>query len=205
MHSVFTKKEQEEEQQVVSNNQDQNFIEQLKLGNEKAFEKLYKSLYAPLKGFLSQYVSGEDSEDVIHDTMMWVWDNAHAINSQMSIKSLIFTIAKNQALNKISHYEVKSRIHLELYEKYQEQFDDPNFYIDGELMKKFEEALALLPQDFAQTFRLNRFENLTYTEIAIKLNVSPQTVAYRISQSLKILRVELKDYLPLLIFLLREW
>lgn len=190
---------------MVSNNDNEKFIESLRQGDHEAFERMYKSLYAPLRGFLSQYVSSEDSEDIIHDTMMWLWDNSHTINPRMSFNSLLFTIAKNQALNKIAHYEVKTRIHLELFEKYQDQFDDPNFYISGELMDKFNKALELIPEEFAETFRMNRFDGLTYAEIAIKLNISPKTVSYRISQSLKILRLELKDYLPLLIFLMREW
>ena len=41
----------------------------------------------------------------------------------------------------------------------------------------------------------------TALEIAEKLKVSPQTINYRISQALKILRIELKDYLPLLLLL----
>lgn len=49
---------------------------------------------------------------------------------------------------------------------------------------------------------MNRFDNLTYNEIAERTGVSPKTVAYRISQALKILRVELKDYMPLLMVLL---
>ena len=40
-------------------------------------------------------------------------------------------------------------------------------------------------------------------EIAEKLNVSSKTVDYRIQQALKLLRVELKDYLPLLMALVR--
>ena len=38
-----------------------------------------------------------------------------------------------------------------------------------------------------------------HKEIAEKLNVSPQTVNYRIGQALKLLRIALKDYLPLFI------
>ena len=49
---------------------------------------------------------------------------------------------------------------------------------------------------------MNRFGHLTYNEIAERTGVSPKTIAYRISQSLKILRTELKDYMPLLIALL---
>ena len=48
---------------------------------------------------------------------------------------------------------------------------------------------------------MHRFKDMTYKEIANELGVSVQTVNYRISQALKILCVELKDYLPLLFFL----
>ena len=39
---------------------------------------------------------------------------------------------------------------------------------------------------------------MTYNEIAFKLGVSPKTIDYKIQQALKILRHELKEYLPLL-------
>ena len=40
---------------------------------------------------------------------------------------------------------------------------------------------------------------VSYKEIAEILGVSPKTVDYRIQQALKQLRVDLKDYLPLLL------
>ena len=51
--------------------------------------------------------------------------------------------------------------------------------------------------------KLNNDTYMTYKEIAERLDVSVKTVDYRIQQALKQLAVELKDYLPLLIFLLR--
>ena len=50
---------------------------------------------------------------------------------------------------------------------------------------------------------MHRFKDMTYKEIAERLDVSVKTVDYRIQQALKQLAVELKDYLPLLIFILR--
>ena len=47
-----------------------------------------------------------------------------------------------------------------------------------------------------------RHRHLTHKEIAQQLGVSPQTVNYRIGQALKLLRSELKDYLPLILLLL---
>ena len=60
-------------------------------------------------------------------------------------------------------------------------------------------ALKQLPAEFRETYDMNRNQRLTHKEIAEKLNVSPQTVNYRIGQALKLLRIALKDYLPLFI------
>lgn len=59
-----------------------------------------------------------------------------------------------------------------------------------------------LPEEYRKAFEMNRFGHLTYNEIAERTGVSPKTIAYRISQSLKILRTELKEYMPLFLALL---
>lgn len=177
-------------------------IQSLKARDREVFNNIYKYYYSPLHGFLSQYVSLADSEDIIQNTMLWLWDNTQNLIEGMSLKSLLFTIAKNKALNKISHYEVRVRVHQDIYEKFREQFEDPDFYIGSELMQKLEEAINHLPEDYRKAFVMNRFDGFTYNEIAEKLGVSPKTVSYRITQALKILRHDLKDYLPLLLWLL---
>lgn len=82
-----------------------------------------------------------------------------------------------------------------------DSFEDPDFYVVQELTRIIEVAILNLPTNYREAFELNRFQHLTYNEIAQKLNISPKTVDYRIQQALKILRVELKDYLPTLLFL----
>jgi len=80
--------------------------------------------------------------------------------------------------------------------------EDPDFYIPGELMEQLDHAIKNLPEDYRNAFEMNRFDEMTYKEIAEKLDVSEKTIAYRISQALKILRKELKDYLPFLLWFL---
>lgn len=93
-------------------------------------------------------------------------------------------------------------MHEALYAKFENQFEDPDFYIEGELVALAARAIRELPEDYRKAFEMNRFGNLTYNEIAERTGVSSKTIAYRISQSLKILRTELKDYMPLLLTLL---
>jgi len=174
----------------------------LKAGDEKAFDIVYKQYYGGLCAFASQYVPATDYEEIVQDVMMWLWENRQTIANEMSLQSLLFTITKNKCLNVISHQQIKQQVHEKLYQKFITQFEDPDFYIPGELMEKLDQAIKSLPEDYREAFEMNRFDDLTYKEIAIKFAVSEKTIAYRISQALKILRKELKDYLPFLIWIL---
>ena len=59
-------------------------------------------------------------------------------------------------------------------------------------------AITELPEDCREIFWLY-FQGRNNKEIAEILEVSPKTVDYRIQQALKQLRLDLKDYLPLLL------
>ena len=102
-----------------------------------------------------------------------------AVMEELTLKTLLFTIVKNKALNRISHFEIRRKVHQEITEKFEKEFDNPDFY--------------------REAYEMNRNHRMTHKEIAEKLNVSPQTVNYRIGQALKLLRIALKDYLPLFI------
>lgn len=173
----------------------------LKAGDEPTFDAIYKQYYRGLCAFASQYVPENECEEAVQDTMMWLWENRSMLIPGMSLKSLLFTIVKNKCLNNLSHTQVKQQVHEKLYAKFQDQFEDPDFYL-GELMALASKAIRELPEEYRIAFELNRFDELTYNEIAERMGVSPKTIAYRISQALKILHTELKDYLPLFLWLI---
>jgi RNA polymerase sigma-70 factor (ECF subfamily) len=172
-------------------------IAKLHAGDEYYFELVYKTFFAGLCSFSSQYVSLEEAKEIVQETMLWLWENRASLIPEFSLKSLLFTVVKNKALNRITRDATKSKVYQKIEDKYRQQFNDPDFYLQKELMSLFNEALNKLPEEYRRAFEMNRFEELTHKEIAERLNVSVQTVNYRIGQALKILRKELKDYLPL--------
>lgn len=180
---------------MISNNSQ--IIAKLRTGDECCFESVYKTFFRGLCSFSSQYVSLEEAKEIVQETMLWLWENRISLIPELSLKSLLFTIVKNKALNRVTQNATKSKVYQTIEKKYQQQFNDPDFYLQKELMSLFNEALNKLPEEFRKAFEMNRFEKLTHKEIAEQLHVSPQTVNYRIGQALKILRKELKDYLPL--------
>jgi len=75
--------------------------------------------------------------------------------------------------------------------------------LDSELTKQIDKAIQNLPDGIRETFMLNRFDGLSYQQIAKQENVSVKAIEYRISKALTILRKDLGDYLLLLLFVSR--
>lgn len=172
-------------------------------GDEKAFDALFLRYYPVLCAYARQYVDLDDGQEIVQDVMIWFWEKRDLHMFGDSPKSYLYKAVRNRCLSLINRNELKQRIVNTLHESLQNSYEDPDFYVVDELSKKIEEALLRLPDSYREAFELNRFHNMTYHEIAAKLQVSSKTVDYRIQQALKLLRVELKDYLPLFLFLFR--
>jgi RNA polymerase sigma-70 factor, ECF subfamily len=71
-----------------------------------------------------------------------------------------------------------------------------------ELKKRIHLAVEALPEQCRMVFKLSRYEQMKYQEIAEQLNISVKTVENHMGKALKLMRERLKDYLPLLIILM---
>lgn len=183
--------------QYIDINNNKQIVSALNEGHESVFDAVYRHYFKKLCAFCSQYIPDlEETEEIVQETMVWLWENRLTLKAELTLKSLLFTIVKNKALNRISHYEIKQKVHEEIHQKYESTFENPDFYDQDELFRMYRQTLEKMPKDIRETFLMNRDRSLTHKEIAATLNVSPQTVNYRIGQALKMLRQALKDYLP---------
>lgn len=183
--------------QYIDINDNKQIVSALNEGHESVFDAVYRHYFKKLCAFCSQYIPDlEETEEIVQETMVWLWENRLTLKAELTLKSLLFTIVKNKALNRISHYEIKQKVHEEIHQKYESTFENPDFYDQDELFRMYRQTLEKMPKDIRETFLINRDRSLTHKEIAAILNVSPQTVNYRIGQALKMLRQALKDYLP---------
>ena len=177
-------------------------FEEIQQGNKDAFNRMFLHFYSPLCEYASQFVSNTDAEELVQEMMVYVWENREYIVVEKSLKSYLFVSIKNRCYNAIRDRKLRERIHNCLYEKLKDQIEDPDYYIYNELAVNIDKAVSELPQKYRETFKMSRFGEMTNDAIAKELGISVKTVEYRITQSLKILRIKLKDYLPLLTFLL---
>jgi RNA polymerase sigma-70 factor (ECF subfamily) len=179
-------------------------ISLLNNSNVEAYKQLFEKYYSPLCEYASQFVGDGDAEELVQDFMLFIWEIRRDMVIENSLKSYLFIAVKHRCLNHIKKQRFHQRVYEWIYEKLKDQFDDPDHYMINELAEQIQKAIAELPENYRETFALSRFGEQTNVKIAEQLGVSVKTVEYRISQSLKILRVKLKDYLPFVLFLIGE-
>lgn len=176
-------------------------IDLVRRGNKDAYKQLFITFYSPLCEYASLYVSDSDAEELVEELMLYIWEARASLLIGTSLRSYLFSATKHKCLNAIKKRLYRERIHGLMFEKIKEQFENPDFYFIKELTENINKAIDELPEGYRETFKLSRFGEQTNAQVAETLGVSVKTVEYRISQSLKILRFKLKDYLPLIGFL----
>ena len=171
-------------------------------GDQKAFDTLFRRYYPMLCAYGHRFVELEDAEEIVEDSLLWIWENRETLVIESSLNSYLFKMVYRRALNKLAHIDATQRADTRFYEEMQEMLQDTDYYQIEELAKRIEDAVAALPESYREAFVMHRFRDMSYKEIAETLGVSPKTIDYRIQQALKQLRRDLKDYLPVLLPLL---
>lgn len=169
--------------------------------DEEAFRILFYDFFAPLCVFAHRYLEEmETCEDIVQETFYRIWKNRKDLDIQISARNFLITSVRNACLDLIRKQEIEKRwIEKRLEEDIEEEYED--LYTTQELESLLNQALDKLPEQIASTFRMNRFDGKTYVEIAEEKQISVKTVEAYMTRALKFLRIELKDYLPILLIL----
>jgi RNA polymerase sigma-70 factor (ECF subfamily) len=176
----------------------------LKTGDITAFEMLFRTYYQPLCNYAYTFVQDrDDAEEIVQSTFLSVWEKRENLEIRTAVKPYLYAMVRNACLNVLKHEKIKQQhaaIELAVAEKSVESVT--RTVMASELETRIYEAMEKLPQQCRLIFKLSRFEELKYSEIAEQLDLSVKTVENQMGKALKIMREQLKDYLPLLIVLM---
>ncbi len=176
-----------------------------KMFNQKDLEQLFRVFFTPLCQFARKYTNDLDSaREIVHDVFVTLWEKRQEIDTDKQIKSYLFTSVYNRSLNYIrDNKKFDKNIELSELTKTVDESKKVEDMMDSVVLNaRIQQALQKLPEKCREVFILSRFKELKYAEIAQKLEISVKTVEAQMTKALKILREELKDCMPLLIWLL---
>lgn len=166
-------------------------------GFEEAFRLHYESLVAYAVGFLKEQ---EASEEVVQELFFNLWKKRDSLELTTSLKAYLYRATRNSCLNVLKHITIREdyKVHNEQQRNELEQ-EAGESVETKELQAKILEAVAQLPKERQKIFRMSRFEGLKYREIAEELNISVKTVENQMGKALRFLRLQLVDYLYILV------
>jgi RNA polymerase sigma-70 factor (ECF subfamily) len=166
--------------------------------DQQNFEKIFKAYFPALMAFSRKILGSEDdAREVVQQVFINLWERRHEIDLSTSLKSYLFTAVNNRSLNVIRD---RKKFSPEEVPEGAEAWDVSAELESLELEERIRGAIAALPERCRVIFELNRFEGLSYSEIANELDISIKTVENQMSKALKILREQLSKYLGLMLW-----
>lgn len=186
---------------------DNQVLDTIKSGNENAYEMIFKSYYQPLCRYAYTFLHDkEESEEVVQSVFISLWEKRSMLDIQTSFKAYLFRMVRNSCLNVIKHEKVKKQHVAHEMAVAEVSYNSVAEKVSAnELSLKITEAMKALPEQCRMVFQLSRFEELKYQEIADQLNISIKTVENHMGKALKIMREQLKDYLPLFLIFIKDF
>ena len=172
------------------NSKDVIIFNQVKAGNNLAFTTLFENYYLELCEFSFRIIGKKElAEEIVADVFANIWLKRDRIIINSSLKALLYKSTKNMT---ISYLRKKKNNMLPLDDIIEFQAnngpktDDNIIYTESQ--NTIEELLSNIPNKSRIVFRMHRFDNLKYREIADILDVSQKTVEKHMGKALKIIR-----------------
>jgi RNA polymerase sigma-70 factor (ECF subfamily) len=146
-----------------------------------------------------QYLKDRNAvEDLVQDFFVSLWIDAQGLHIRSSLKAYLLVSIKNRCLDYQKHQKVseKYREYI-LFSSEKGDSTTDNYLAESELRQAIQRSLDKLSPRCREIFEKSRLMGLSNDEISKQLGISKRTVELQISNSLKVLRKELIEYLPL--------
>jgi len=177
---------------------DHQLIFRIKNGDATAFKVLFFTYCKPLIHFAHRFTHDVHlAEDLVQEVFLKIWSNRKGLNPQLNIKSYLYTAVKNQALKQIRHQQLKHKVEEKLQHATLQTPTPEEIFNSNEIESTVMEAIEELPERCRLIFSMNRFDRLTYSEIAEILELSIKTIETQMGRALRHLRKRLSHLLQI--------
>jgi RNA polymerase sigma-70 factor, ECF subfamily len=178
-----------------------------KEGRPNGLGAIYKLYSSQIRYFSEKFTRNkQDAEDVTMQVFIVLFEKRQRFSSEKDIPAFLYFTARYKCLD--LHRSVKSKKTVDIDcpdDEYRLAFDDyktQNEIIESIVLKQVFTAVADLPNQCREVFRLTFFEDLPNTEIAKQLCIAPATVRSHMRRAVELLRIRLIDNPDALAFLL---
>ena len=170
-------------------------LKQLKDGSYEAFATVYRRYSPRVYRTVSYLLGNEDmAEDIVQDLFLTIWERRENIDPDKNFEGYVAVIARNLAYRYVMT-RCKMIYNIDIAA---DKLADDSANDSAEATSLNNYIIQILnsqPRMRRKVFMMSRFDNLTYAEIANRLNISERTVEAHIYAMVRELK-KLLGYVP---------
>jgi RNA polymerase sigma-70 factor (ECF subfamily) len=166
-------------------------------GDERAFASLFHAYHQDLGSYIFKLTDSQTvAEEIVQDTFIKAWQQRSTLPEIKNFRSWLFTVSRNNALNAMRDHSRQLLKHNE-WVKQQDFTSEMRDTADIVYLNKvIAEAIAGLPAQQQRAYLLSRENTMTHAQIAIEMQISPNTVKRHISIALQTIANYLRTHYP---------
>lgn len=187
-----------------SDKDEKELIRLLSDGDEEAIKSIFEKYFEGLCLYAESIIRNHQAaEEIVEDLYIHIWLNSKTSPINSSIKNYLYKSIYNNCLKYLNKIKIENKLldHTnyifedgEILHPVSDSYPLSNLLVD-ELLEKVRKIQKSLPDQCRLIYSLSRFENLTYSEIAKKLNLNVGTVKTQMSRAFQKFRLGLKEYI----------
>lgn len=166
------------------------YVRSFQNGEEKGFNFFFREYYAALSYFSFQIIKDKpEAEEIAGEALMKLWERHTDFDTLRSIKSFLYTTARNASLNWVRQQKKGIQRAKELaYLAEESESPIMQQIIEIESYREIFLAINTLPPKCRQIFQMLFFEGKDYKQIAQELNLSIDTIRNQKARALMLIR-----------------
>ena len=178
-------------------------VGKLQEGDVESFHVIFDSYYKPLVTYARKFLADiEEAEDQVQKVFLYIWEKRKSLDIGVSLKSYLFRSVHNACLNHLKREDLKNEYAREFLMNlasrealFHYSLNGFNYVAEKDLSTAIEHSIESLPATCKKIFRLSRLKGLKNREIAQEMSISVRTVETQIYRALKIMRLNLKEFM----------
>lgn len=168
------------------------WIHQIREGNEEAFKNLFLKYYNGLCRFSSSIIRSPFlAEGIVQEVFASIWETREMLDPNGNIKAYLYQSVKNKTFDWLESQKTETKYVNEFKSYKIIEHESSSIQENDRFTYEVQKAINNLPHRARLIFNLHKKEGLTYREIAQVMNISIKTVESQMGRALKIIRLNI--------------
>lgn len=168
--------------------------QQIRASDRAAFAEAFRRLKEPLVRYVQRITQDVPTAyDVLQDVFTKLWENRETLAEDTTLKALLYTMARNRALNMGRYTARISRVDVVEAQDRHASAPPADEAVEAKHLEQLVHRwIGDLPPRRAEAFMLSRYHGLKYSEVSIIMGLSERTVQTHVLHAMRDLRARLK-------------